>query len=62
MTERAKSADEYLWQEHKLFSFEKKKKKKIVLFYFFTSVDCVPWNGPERFTKTPQKTFFPRLG
>lgn len=54
MTERAKSADEYLWQEHKLFSFE---KKRFFFFIFFTSVDCVPWNGPKGSQNPPKKRF-----
>ena len=63
MTERAKSADEYLWQEHKLFSFGKKKKKKILLllFIFLLLSTVCPGTG-QKVHKPPQKNVFPTAG
>ena len=41
-----------------LFIWKKKKKKdSSSSFYFFTSVDCVPWNGPKGSQTPPKKRF-----
>jgi hypothetical protein len=55
MTERAKSADEYLWQEHKLFSFEKKKRFFFFIFLLLSTV-C-PGTGQKGSQKPPKKRF-----